>query len=180
VSVAEALKAARAAGIELRPDGDDLVLEASAPPPDGILDLLSRYKPDILALLRPDRNGWSVEDWRVFFDERAGIAEFDGDLPRSEAEAYAFECCVIEWLNRRSCPSTATRCAQCGKPGSTSAVVLPFGTEPGLHVWLHAECWAAWQQARRGQAVKALALMGINPPVPSTPGRGHKNSRTTP
>ena len=32
MSAAEALKVARAAGIELRVDGDDLVLEASAPP----------------------------------------------------------------------------------------------------------------------------------------------------
>ena len=96
-----------------------------------------------------------------------------------EAEAHAFECCVVDWLNRHPCPSTSTRCAQCGGPGSSSAVVLPFGTEPGTHVWLHAECWAAWQEARRGQAVKALALMGINPPVPSTQGRGLKNPRAT-
>ena len=33
MSAAEALKAARAAGIQLGIDGDDLVLEASAPPP---------------------------------------------------------------------------------------------------------------------------------------------------
>jgi hypothetical protein len=33
---------------------------------------------------------------------------------------------------------------------------------------------AAWQEARRGQAVKAFALMGINPPAPSTEGRGTK------
>jgi hypothetical protein len=33
---------------------------------------------------------------------------------------------------------------------------------------------AAGQEARRGQAVKALALMGINPPAPSTEGRGTK------
>ena len=180
MSAAEALKAARAAGIELRLDGGDLVLEASAPPPAGILDLLSRHKPDILALLRPSRDSWSAEDWQVFFDERAGIAEFDGGLPRPEAEAYAFEYCVVEWLNRHPHSSTPTRCAQCGGPGSTSAVVLPFGTEPGPHVWLYAECWSAWQEARRAQAVKALALMGINRPVPSTQGRGHKNPRTTP
>lgn len=162
MSAAEALKAARAAGIELRLDGGDLVLEASAPPPAGILDLLSHYKPDILALLRPSQDDWSADDWQVLFDERAGVAEFDGGLSRTEAEAYAFECCVVEWLNRRPCPSTATRCAQCGKPRSTSAVVLPFGTEPGPHVWLHAECWTVWQEARRSRAVKALALMGIS------------------
>ena len=45
MSPAEVLKAAHAAGIELRLDGGDLVLEASAPPPDGVLDALSRHKP---------------------------------------------------------------------------------------------------------------------------------------
>ena len=39
MSAAEALKAARAAGIELGIDGDDLVLEAAAPPPAAVLDL---------------------------------------------------------------------------------------------------------------------------------------------
>jgi hypothetical protein len=29
-----------------------------------------------------------------------------------------------------------------------SAVVLPFGTEPETHAWLHAACWPAWHQAR--------------------------------
>ncbi len=40
MSAAEALKAARAAGIKLAIDGDDLVLEASAPPPSAILEVL--------------------------------------------------------------------------------------------------------------------------------------------
>ena len=51
--------------------------------PLAILDLLSRHKPGIVALLRPGRDGWSAEDWQAFFDERAGIAEFDGGLPRN-------------------------------------------------------------------------------------------------
>jgi hypothetical protein len=29
-----------------------------------------------MALLRRGNDGWSAEDWKVFFDERAGIAEF--------------------------------------------------------------------------------------------------------
>jgi hypothetical protein len=32
-----------------------------------------------------------LEDWQAYFDERAGIREFDGGLPRSEAELRAFE-----------------------------------------------------------------------------------------
>jgi hypothetical protein len=31
------------------------------------------------------------EDWQAYFDERAGIREFDGGLPRAEAERLAAE-----------------------------------------------------------------------------------------
>ena len=105
MSAAQALKAARAVGIHLEVDGDDLLLEAPAPPPSAILEVLSQHKAEIVAVLRPGPDGWSAEDWQVFFDERAGIIEFDGGLPRAEAEAQAFDCCVVEWLNRNPTPS---------------------------------------------------------------------------
>lgn len=41
---------------------------------------------------------WTAEDWQAFFDERAGIAEFDGGQSREQAEATAFECCVVEFI----------------------------------------------------------------------------------
>ena len=71
MSAAEALKAARAAGIELAVDGDDLVLSAASAPPAAVLDALSRHKAEIVALLRPGRDGWSAEDWQVLL-RRAG------------------------------------------------------------------------------------------------------------
>ena len=100
MSAAEALTMARAAGIQISIDGDDLVLQASAPPPAEVLDLLARHKAAIVRLLRPGNDGWSVVDWQEFFDERAGIGEFDGALPRAQAQAQAFSCCVGEWLHR--------------------------------------------------------------------------------
>jgi len=78
-----------------------------------VLDLLSQHKADILRLLRPANDGWSPEDWRVFFDERAASVEFDGGLPRAEAEACAFACCVTEWINRNPTPSALGRCLAC-------------------------------------------------------------------
>ena len=105
MSAALALKTARAVGIRVRVDGDDLELEAPAQPPQAVLDLLSRHKADILRLLRPANDGWSAEDWQVFFDERAAIPEFDGGLLRAEAEARAFAYCVTEWINRNPTPS---------------------------------------------------------------------------
>ena len=111
-------------------------------------------------MLRPDRDGWSSEDWRLFYEERAAIAEFDGGLPRAEAEAQASECCVVKWLDLNPAPSAPGRCAWCG--GSEShAPVVPFGTEPGTNTWLHAQCWTEWQKMRRSQAQNTLRSMGI-------------------
>jgi hypothetical protein len=61
MSAVEALKAARAAGIQLGIDGDNLVLEAPAPPPPDVTDFLSRHKAGFVALLRPAEVGWSAE-----------------------------------------------------------------------------------------------------------------------
>ena len=161
MSAAEALRAAHAAGVTVMPDGENLVLEAKAKPPQSVLDALSRHKFAILALIRPSQGGWSAEHWRAYFDERCAIAESNYGLPRAEAEAWASACCVIEWLNQHPAPSTPGRCAWCGKPESRRAVVLPFGTRSGTHAWLHGECWPAWHRARQAEAVVALKSMGI-------------------
>lgn len=138
MSAIEALKAARAAGIELALDGDDLALSAASAPSAAMLDALSRHKAEIVALLRPGRDGWSGEDWLAFFDERAGIAEFDGGLPRGEAEARAFECCAVEWLNRNPVRSSPGRCLGCGGREDTYDELLPYGTEQTGHELLPA------------------------------------------
>ena len=153
MSAAEALKAARAAGIELALDGDDLALSAASAPPAAVLDALSRHKAEIVALLRP-----GGADWQVYFDERAGIAEFDGGLPRAEAVARAFECCVVEWLNRNPDCSPPGRCLGCGGREDTTDKLLPYGTEQTGHAWLHSLCWAAWHARRKAEAVAVLSL----------------------
>jgi hypothetical protein len=52
MNAAEALTLANAAGVRVRTDGDDLLLESSAPPPAAVLGLLSRHKSDIMTMLR--------------------------------------------------------------------------------------------------------------------------------
>src|SRR6516165_7141456 len=74
--------------------------------------------------------------------------------------AKAPKSCLVEWLNRNPSSSPAGRCAWCGKPETPSAMVLPFGAGEH-HAWLHAECWPAWRQSRRSEAVKALRGMGF-------------------
>ena len=67
---------------------------------------------------------------------------------------------MIEWLNQNLQPSTPGLCSWCGRSELSRGVVLPFGTNPGAHAWLHGECWPAWHQANKSKAVKALQDMG--------------------
>lgn len=161
MSVGEILNAARAAGIEFRVVGNDLLLEAPKPPDPEVFEALSRHKAEILTVLRQTESAWSREDWRVFFDEHAGIAEHDYGLPRPEAEGRAFASCVAEWLNRNPAPSRAGHCAWCAEREGRSARVLPFGTELGTHAWLHSDCWPQWRKYRENKAIEALRLMSV-------------------
>jgi hypothetical protein len=161
MSAVEALRAARAADIQVKLDGDDLSLTASAPPPTPVLEILSLHKADVVQMLRPTNDGWSAEEWRVFFEERAGIAEFDRDVPHTEAGAQAFACCVVEWLNRNPVHSQPGRCLHCSKCDHAHDPVLPYGIEGTRHAWLHSYCWPAWRNSRQATAIAALAAMGI-------------------
>jgi hypothetical protein len=111
---AQALALARSAGITIKIDGEDMLVEALGPPPAAVLDLLSHHKTGILRMLRPTPDGWSAANWQIFFQERASILEFDGALSRSQAEERAFACCNAEWLNRNPVSSMPGRCLGCG------------------------------------------------------------------
>src|ERR1700677_2361446 len=163
MSAFQALKAARDAGVRIGIDGDTLTLDADAAPPAVVLDLLSRHKGGVVALLRTGSDGWSGEDWRALFEERAAIAEIDGGLTPAPAEARAFACCVAEWLNRNPARSPPGRCLGCGEADHSHDPLLPFGIEPTGHAWLHSRCWPAWSASRKDQAVAALVAFAISP-----------------
>jgi hypothetical protein len=138
LSAVEALRAARAAGIQLGIDGEELILMASAPPPAAVLDTLSRHKAEIVALLRPGRDGWSAEDWLGFFDERAGIIEFDCELPPAEAEVSGglgnprrSEC---GWAEARTClrsfPTSQAACTGGPMSDGAASMMLPKSDQP--------------------------------------------------
>ena len=155
------VRAARTAGVRLTADGEDLLLDAASPPPPAVIEKLSRHKAEVLKLLRPVGNGWSAADWHAFFDERAGIAEFDDGLSRSEAEDHAFACSVSEWLNRNPVTSPPGRCVACGDREYGYDPLLPYGVEPTGHAWLHSRCWEAWHAARKSEATAALKAMRV-------------------
>jgi hypothetical protein len=165
MTAAITIRQARAAGVLLRVEGDDLLLEAPARPPPRILEMLARHKPAIVLRLRPGADGWSRDDWHSYFDQRAGLAEFDAGLSRDHAEALAFSCCVPEWLNRNPVHSAPGRCLGCGAAEHPNDPLLPFGVESAGHAWLHSRCWRAWAEGRKAEAFSALAVIGIAAPV---------------
>jgi hypothetical protein len=156
MSAVEAIRMAQENGIRLGIAGADLILNAEREPAPAVLEAIRRHKEGIVALLVADHDAWTAEDWQAFFDERAGIAEFDGGQSREQAEAMAFECCVVEWLDRHPCRSDPGRCAACGKPDHEGHTVVPFGTESHGDAWLHPECWEGWHRERRHQAKRFL------------------------
>jgi hypothetical protein len=152
---------ARDAGIELELDADDLVLKASAEPPAAVLELLSFHKTGVVALLRPGRDGWSAEDWQVFFDERAGIAEFDGNYSRCDAEIIAFEDCVDRWLVLNPPTSRSPEnCLLCGQEASVkdTDTVHIVGSSNGP-ARLHTTCAPRWKVLRRIEARTSLIFL---------------------
>jgi hypothetical protein len=100
MSASAAVEAARAAGIRLATDGDDLVLEAEAAPPSGVLDLLSRHKASVVALLRNQIGAEAATATReidqaereaivIGEDEERTLAIPLGAVPAAYAEAFA-------------------------------------------------------------------------------------------
>ena len=138
-----------------------LKVRAPEPLPDELVADLRRHKAEIIALLLDRKAAWTPEDWRAFFDERAAIAQHSGVLPRAEAEARAYENCIVEWMNRNFVPCDPGGCAWCGETNNTGSRVLPFGTESHGHTWLHSSCWPMWYAHRVDQAVDALAFSGV-------------------
>jgi hypothetical protein len=112
----EALNAAIRAGVEVTLDDNGLVLKALAKPSDAIIGGLEACKAEIIFLLRPHSQGWTAEDWRAFYDERAGIVQHDGGLDCAKAETRTIEPCVSNWSADGSspicCDLDSTSCSQ--------------------------------------------------------------------
>ena len=143
-----------ARGRDVEPDA---LVEPGAVPPQVVPDL--NHKPS-------GAPQWNVDDWRAYFDERAGIVELDGGPSRADTEARAMACCVAKWLNRHPVRSSPDRCHACGD-GPEREALVPFGTTNTGHVWLHGRCWREWHECRTAEAGAALAALGI--PTTSEP-----------
>jgi hypothetical protein len=100
VSAPALLAEALVAGLTLRSENGRLHWQADAPPDSNLLARLRWHKADVLELLTD-------------IDERAGILEFDGGIPREQAETKAF----AEVLAR-----VETGAAPRRRPSATAAV----------------------------------------------------------
>jgi hypothetical protein len=144
---------------------DRLKVRAPLRLPDKLVAELRLQKAEVMAFLQDRKAARTPEDWRALFEERAGIAEHDAGVSRTDAETRAYESCVIEWLWRH--PPSASgpeRCAHCGQPlGEPGRDGVPFLTGDGGHIWLHDGCHGDWTAQRRGEAVTALARLGLMP-----------------
>jgi hypothetical protein len=132
----------RSIGARIEPAGERLILRAGSEAiPASLVRRVREAKAEILATLLAGANAAIQNDCDCDANE-------DG---RSDRTIESF---CVEWLNQHPASSPAGSCALCGKPETSDAVVLPFGTEAGTHAWLHAECWPAWHKARRAWAVQ--------------------------
>ena len=133
-------------GATVKHGGDRLILRAGATAiPATLVNRVREAKADLIA---------------TFGLREAPEQNPSGDS-QSQSKSRRLQACIVEWLNQHSAPSAPGRCAWCGRLESRDAVVLPFGTEPRTHTWLHAHCWPAWHQSRREEAAIALRRMGV-------------------
>ena len=108
MSAAAALRQARAAGVDIVPEGENLVLTAPAPPPASVVTALARHKADVLALLRPGTCGWSAEDWHACSRSGRWKPGCRGKKPRLAPSPAALpNGSTGSWCNRRQAGASA-------------------------------------------------------------------------
>ena len=100
----EALRAARAAGVDISLRGDRLELEAASPPPQFVLEALCRRRGEIVTLLRRNRDCRAPEGVQLLLDEQAEIAESGTGSPWREHEVLAYSCCLFRSPDHMSPP----------------------------------------------------------------------------
>jgi hypothetical protein len=138
VSAAQALKAARDAGVVLGVDGEDLILEATAPPPAAILDLLSRHKAEVLSLLRATA-------------AKSDLSTPTADVPASPEPGHEEPCAARRGRVQEINGVFLHFCVECGRFGS-------FGSGVNLRAgrfgrWYCREHWPnARALQRRGES----------------------------
>ena len=160
MNAVELLKATRAEGVAVSRQGGKLVLEwRKSPPGTALVENLRRHKAEILLLTRNKPPSWLTEDWLAYFDERAGIAEFDGGFPRIEAGALR-----LPGLRRPLAVINppvidhAQQCLQCELAVECDDKISAAGAA-GKRGMLHAKCADKWKVSRVIHARRQLSWL---------------------
>ncbi len=163
MSAIEALRMARENGVRLGVAGGDLILDADREPARQVLEAIRLHKAAIVALLTSAKSVWTADDWRDFYQERAAIMEYDGEISREEAERLALDWCIMTWMAANPpCGLSKELCSACGEPiGRVGEDSIPLLAGKESHAWVHHTCVGEWQRQRRSLAVSALAKMGV-------------------
>ena len=151
-------------GATIEPAGNRLVLRAGPTTiPATLVGQIRKAKHELMATLvaREERGVVQADNVRRCGRETTNPPQ----IAERTLRHRTFDDFVIQWLNQHPSPSAPGHCAWCGSPESPSARVVPFGTEPWTHTWLHPECWPDWHRARRIEATTALAAMGVAPSI---------------
>jgi hypothetical protein len=112
MSAAEAIRAARDAGVDIAIDDNDLLLEASAPPPAGLVDLLSRHKAEIIDFLSAVTSESDQFRIRASGPTRESTAKFSVATPGPE-QPCASRCGLVVEENG----ALLYFCVECGRFG---------------------------------------------------------------
>jgi hypothetical protein len=143
---------------------DGITAPDAALPRDQAVGEVKAPKAAIRSALKAEAGDhWVRDDYRAFCDQMTGTLLSEG-LSKPKAEAFAFECCVLEWLNRTFEPSPPGRCVYCRRGERNGDVLLPLGKENAGRAWLHKGCRDVWHTNRRAKAFAALADFGISRP----------------
>lgn len=155
----DSLLAEIAAGEQARPGsnvasvatGKAEILSVSAP----VEGQKSRSKPATLATLLHNA---TATDWQAFYDERAGILQYEGQHSRQEAERRALDETIQHWqaLNPPPASEPQNGCIVCRDVGDD---LLSYVARPKTHFWLHLRCRPVFDKARRDLALDALRQM---------------------
>ncbi len=109
------------------------------------------------------RSDLTADDWRDFYQERAAIMEYDGEISREEAERLALDWCIMTWMAANPpCGLSKELCSACGESiGRVGEDSIPLLAGRESHAWVHHTCVDEWRRQRRRLAVSALAKMGV-------------------
>jgi hypothetical protein len=134
MNAAAIIERVRASGGEIALAVDGIKLKTPASLREELVGEVNAQKRAIRLALKAEAGGlWDADDYRAFYDEtEARLIQLEG-LSKQKAEAFAFECAVMEWLNRTFKPSLSRCCIACGRGAQGCDPTRPEGPTPAIN-----------------------------------------------